>query len=196
MKKKKNNLNVLTYGYLPKTYLPNWGRNLWQFFRNIKYAYQRVTRGFCDQDVWSLSDFYSELFYQSLNHLANTTIGCPAGGEFEDSDNITGFEKWQNCLKEMAEHFLNTQEYNEDVPINQELLRLFTEMESYIQDYKFVKLFDSSCSQLEEVYKDEDKYNKAREIWLAKEEEAYEFRNSEKDIAFSMMQKYFFNLWD
>ena len=35
-----------------------------------------------------------------------------------------------------------------------------------------------------------------KQSWLDKEEEASQFREQEKNTAFEMLSKYFFNLWD
>jgi len=192
---KINNLNVLTYGYNYWGYIPNWFRNIKQFFRNIKYAYQRIIKGYCDQDIWDLDSFYSELFYQTLNELADTTIGYPGVGEFADTETTDGYEKWKDTLREMAEHFLNTQEWNKDIPVNKEASMAFEEMQSYVSDTYFEPT-DKNYSRLVEKYTDKDAYNKAKEIWLEKENKANDFRNWEKDVACEMLKKYFFNLWD
>jgi len=177
-----NNLNVFSYGYY------NWRcplRNIKQFFRNIKYAYQRATRGFCDQDAWSLDSFYSELFYQTLNHLAENAYGSPYELELEE---------WQAILKEMAQHFYNSQEFGGSA-INKEVAELSEKMHSYITNIKLVKVSDNA-SKMEYEYSDEEAYNKAKNAWLAKEKEASEYRQAEKDKACDMLKKYFFNLWD
>jgi len=194
---KDNNLNVLTYSYSPWRYPSNWCSNLKQFFRNIKYAHQRITQGYCDQDVWNLDSYYSELFYKTLKELANTTHGYPGYGEFADTETESGYDKWVNYLNEMAEHFINTQEWREDTPMNIERDKAWEEMNKYITKWSFEKEHpDDKYSRLVEEYSDEVQYNRARKKWLDKERKSSNFRVSEKDKAFEMMRENFFHLWD
>ena len=71
--KSENNLNVFRYGYLKKRPLSN----IRQFFRNVKYAYQRSTKGYCDYDLWNLGDTILHLINQSLKEFTAKTEGYP-----------------------------------------------------------------------------------------------------------------------
>ena len=83
MNKNKDLLNVFTYGYVswrcPLT-------NIKQFFRNIKYAYQRITKGYCDQDKWNLNTYLSNLLYLSLTDLSEHHCGFPTSYEEINND--------------------------------------------------------------------------------------------------------------
>lgn len=70
-----------------------------QFFHNLKYAWQRAIRGYCDRDIWNLDIFYSDLFYQTLNKLADDTNDYPGIEPWETP------EKWEEYLREMASLF-------------------------------------------------------------------------------------------
>lgn len=154
-----NKLNVLTYGYLPWGRPGNWIKNIGQFFRNVKYAYQRVTRGFCDWDTWELDHYYSELFYQSLSYLADHHYGYPGVGEF-DTD-----EKWTKYLKNMAELFRTcSMEASDRYPD------------------KFDRYLEFSDSE--------------KAAWFQLENKVWEDQIKDKDQAFDMLKKSFYDLWD
>lgn len=165
--KETNYLNCLTYGYLPLSYWKNWFRNIRQFFRNIKFAYQRITRGYCDRDVWDLDHYYSELFYQTINKLAEETYTYPA--EYT-------FEGWQDYLREMAQHFKNSQEWNEN-EINNTIKEHFNNM---------IKFKESESEE----------YENAKNKWLKLEIEAAKYREDELNAGIDMLKKSFNNLWD
>lgn len=102
-----NKLNVFNTQWCPWKYPSNWIRNARLFFRQFKWAYQRITRGFCDFDTWDLDNYYLELFYQTLNHLAENTHGWPSNEKFPN------FEDWQNYLKELADYFYRADDTND-----------------------------------------------------------------------------------
>ena len=54
----KNKLNLFTYGYYPGTPF----QNIKQFFRNIKFCFQRCIKGYCDKDVWDMDIYLTYLF--------------------------------------------------------------------------------------------------------------------------------------
>lgn len=103
-------LNVFKQNYCPWKYPSNWRPNFRLFFRQFKWAYQRATRGYCDYDVWDLDSYYLDLFFVTLNHLADTAYGYPGTKEFPT------YEDWQRALKEMAWHFFKANESNDYFP--------------------------------------------------------------------------------
>lgn len=89
-------MNVLVRGYLPWKYIPNWPRNIKHFFRSLKYAYQRITKGYCDSDIWSLYPYYSKILSATLRELAKSLNSYPP--------ELTPIE-WNDTLIKMAECF-------------------------------------------------------------------------------------------
>ena len=91
-----NNLNVFNTHWCPWKYPSNWIKNSRLFFRQFKWAYQRVTRGFCDFDVWDLDTYLSQLLSQSIEHLAKTSHSYPGTEEFPT------YESWEAYLMEIV----------------------------------------------------------------------------------------------
>lgn len=166
----KNNLNVFKYNSFSR----NPFKVISQFFRNIRYAYQRATKGYCERDVWNLDYFYLKLFYSTLRELADTTHGYPA--EFEDP------ELWSAMLREIAEHFNNANEDTVDFPLAKETDELHEKMLEF-------DIFSDKT-------KEDPRYQELREAWFDKVKELANFRVLEKNIGFELLKKYFFDLWD
>lgn len=93
-------MNCLTYCYNSWKRPINWLRNLRQFFRNIKWAYQRVTKGYCDYDLWDMDMWLSHLLNRSLIDFANKVHGYP--------DSLVENEhEWKSTLYNMSTAFKN-----------------------------------------------------------------------------------------
>lgn len=71
-------------------------------FRNIygimKWSYQRITRGYCDADVWDLDNYFLELIPGTLELLSDKTDSYP-------SDIIKDCDEWKDFLKKVAHCF-------------------------------------------------------------------------------------------
>lgn len=94
-----NKLNVFGYGFWPARHVFH---NTKTFFRNIKYAWQRATKGYCDYDVWDLEDFYTKLFINSLGDYVKDLHSLPL--DFEEEEN------WIEYINEIRQHFINSEE--------------------------------------------------------------------------------------
>ena len=55
----------------------NWWDNIKDFFRGFKYAYQRATKGYCDYDLFSISDWFLEMFPNMLKEFSDGTHSYP-----------------------------------------------------------------------------------------------------------------------
>ena len=92
-----NKLNVFNTQWCPWKYPSNWPRNIRLFFRQFKWAYQRITRGFCDFDVWDMDIYLSQLIADEVKHLADTTHSYPGTTEFPT------YESWKAYLYKISE---------------------------------------------------------------------------------------------
>lgn len=81
-----NKLNVFNQDWCPWRYPSNWIKNTGLFFRQFKWAYQRITKGYCDADYWDLDTHLSRLMAQSIKELADNTHGYPGTEEFPTYD--------------------------------------------------------------------------------------------------------------
>lgn len=101
-----------------------WGR----LFRCIRWAYQRIKKGYCDQDMWDLGDYYIVLMHNSIKEFADNTNSYPMPLPSEnpsfvhaikiDSEEDLLLENWKNILYGIARDLElgcdgNTWDYNE-----------------------------------------------------------------------------------
>ena len=68
--------------------------NIECFFDNIKYAKQRITRGFADCDVWDYNSYLKKLFADGLVYLADNLLSYP--------ERYGSAENWKKELKRIA----------------------------------------------------------------------------------------------
>ena len=66
------------------------------FCRDIKWFFQRGTKGYANSDVWVLCDYYLDIFIGGLSHLKENLSGYPT--------NLTE-EKWNEILQKMIDGF-------------------------------------------------------------------------------------------
>lgn len=80
---------------------------MWQqysgLFKNLKWYWQRATRGYADCDVWSLDGYLSEIIPPVIRKL-KTGCGCPS--ELYDKEKVNDeCWKWKKILEEIAQGF-------------------------------------------------------------------------------------------
>ena len=127
MKKKERKLTVFSES--PYLRWDIYHRVLW-FFKSIKCAWQRATKGYCYRDTWDLDCFYTQLFIDSLTEFKENLHGAPA--EFYDENLVNQSEPWEAYLTEMVQHFYNSLEENE-VQKNENKKEMITCCPAYCQ---------------------------------------------------------------
>jgi len=161
-----NELNVFhkdTYGSWK--YPKNWLKNIEQFFYNTKCAWQRVTKGYCSRDVWSLDTYLLNLLHFTIRDLAFHHYGYPCTEPFDTDEDWTKFlfdvswkfyraneehdvyphpmyDKWCEDIHNHPEEFLNDQS-----PYSHEM---FVEMQEL--DEKRKAVFEDAWRQLGEYF--------------------------------------------
>ena len=168
-------LNVFTYGYNAPRHI---FANIKQFFHNVRFAWQRATRGYCDFDLFDLDSFYSQLFVDSLEDFTKNLHGAPM--EFYDFEHDS-CQPWSDYIKEMRQHFYNSIEENEvqknEIEYNH----------SFEIDRETGELRNTDTSLQNE---------EARAKWLAREQEIQAWRDAELAKGMQMLEKVYHGLWD
>lgn len=91
------NLNVFNrHNFYSWRYPKWWGKNIGIFFRQFKWAYQRITKGYCEYDWIDLDKYLAQLMADTIDELAEYGIGYPGFGEFDAP------EKWKAYLKKIV----------------------------------------------------------------------------------------------
>ena len=168
-KNKFNNRNVF------KLYPHNWKRpsnwwdNIKDFFRGFKYTYQRATKGYCDYDLFSISDWFLEMFPNMLKEFSEGTYSYP--WDMEEKE-------WRKYLVEMREHFLNAcKDYKDSSP---------EAKKEYDELYKDFPL---------ELYNTKEREEKVKKYYK-KVKEYDDYKQEELKKGMDMFQKRFWDLWD
>ena len=175
-KSKFNGRNVFTLCPYSWKYPSCWLRNIESFFRGFKYTYQRATKGYCDYDLFSISDWFLEVFPNMLKEFADETYSHPY-----DMDE----KEWGKYLVEMREHFLNAcKEYENSSP---EARKEFDEL---YKDFSAAEYFKNP-----ELYNTKERKEKIKEYYK-KVKEYDNYKQEELKKGMDMFQKRFWDLWD
>lgn len=154
------------------------------FFRSLKCAWQRATKGYCYRDIWDLDHFYTQLFIDSITSFKHNLHGAPSDLYDEKNDSI---EKWENYLDEMVLHFYNSLEENE-VQKNE-----FEEEYRRLNPFEIIKN-NQGFYTLKENH--ETEAIKIKEKWFEREKEISDWRASELNKGLDMLKERFQSLWD
>ena len=91
------------YSY-PWRYPVNWIRNIKEFFKNIKWSWQRAKYGVSDYDAWDLDGYFVKVLINGLDRMMANLHGAPI--EFYDEENDSA-QPWIDYLTEAKEHLKN-----------------------------------------------------------------------------------------
>ena len=169
----KVDLNAFTrIPYCPWTYPSNWWSNIKLFFRKCKWAYQRITRGYADCDLWDFDSYVADFLSSALTYFAEHHEGYP------DSLFPTD-EAWTAYLKEMAEHFYASNESNDYFP-----MPAMDKWIEYADSHEEIQIADSWAKN---PYSEEF-VQEGKDLCVKRQEEMIQ--------GFEMLKEVYFNLWD
>ena len=181
-----------------------------------RMAKQKVKRGFCDEDVWSIDFWFCKTIAPMLRQLAKTSHGCPLldeNGDVIHKENTSGEEmdiyskRWEETLLHMA--FL-ADEMHEDTcsmknPFEKEYSRIhktFTKKHGFWGE----KLYTEEERKKKEngIYtmytpKDDpvhgEEYRKIIDQHSEYETKIWDYMEECKNEFFVLFSKYFRHLW-
>ena len=98
---KRNKLSVFSKEYYLKwTSFPGFKYNIGLFFRNFKYAYQRITKGYCERDLWNMDYWICNILSNAFHDFARDTHSYPDevgyNGWLKKINNASD-ELWHSC---------------------------------------------------------------------------------------------------
>ena len=91
----RNELNVFKMGWFPWRYPGNWWRNIKNFFKCLKRAWERATKGYCHWDTYDLGDYMVTLILESIKKFRKDLIAYPVDMTYEE---------WEAILDEVIYH--------------------------------------------------------------------------------------------
>ena len=156
-----------------------------QLKRELKWAWQRVKRGYDDQIFWSFDHYLDQLIIKDLQWMLKNRNGSPVLEGWTEDD---CHEKWTEILKEMLHYFKqSTEQYCSEVNEYEDLV----DFDSYFVPSKdggrySTMHYKDISTEAEEI---RDKYH-----MRSKEIDEYRAANHKK--AMDMLSKYYRHLWD
>ena len=167
-------------------------KRLWDFVtdipREIKWFYQRGTRGWADKDTWGFDHYLSKVISGGLNHLANKSIGHPSS--FSTCDYDSNIENaCEICMEKN-----NVKECPDLLRWKEALNRLSKEFSNYDNDDLSTEFYKGR----ETIFEDGELKNNPE---ITKEEWEEYLRKSKKqmddfDDVLKEFIKYYRNYWD
>lgn len=150
-------------------------------FKNIKYAFQRIQKGYDDTDVWAPDWWFERTFIPMLKEFKKDLHGFPQEFSYDKNgnllDNNISMENWKTKIDEMINCF---EEMTEDG---------CSERNEYEQEFDMY--FDIGNKDGENNISEELK-NK----YFEREQKIYKYREKMKNKGFKLLSQYFWDLWD
>lgn len=138
----------------------------------MKYCFQRIYRGYCDADLWSIDDWFLNVIPSMLKQFAKESVGYPTQYQLE------WYEKHKDEINMTVDEMRSSLDWSD------EKKRLHETIE---KDWK-------DC-----LYGIADDFEKARYYFEEDgltEEKGWEKAEEYKEKALNEFSKWFFSLWD
>ena len=155
-----------------------------QFGRELKWAWQRVKRGYDDRIFWNFDSYLDRIIIKALQWMLKNRHGSPVLEGWTEED---CHEKWTQVLKEMLHYFMQSTEQH------------CNEVNEYSDLVDFDSYFvPSECGKYSTMhYKDKSREAEAlREKHYARSREIDEYRAANHEKAMAMLNKYYRYLYD
>lgn len=193
-RKKDKSWSAFCFGMSPWKYPSNWFKNIGQWFRNLKYVWQRACYGYSDFDIWNLSDYHVFLLGEMLDQLAENPSGFPTAcqgidiKEIAEEDDKEALEAWKTTLKNLALNFHKAYEP-----------RMYWQNEYLKTYYEFLdktrKIEDTGVS-LKIRYEDNEEFQRVREKYWERDKEIEELRENAYKEGLDGLKRWHRDLWD
>ena len=129
-------------------------RKLSDWKHEIKWAWQRVFKGYDDQTIWSMHSSISDYFPKMIRELKNEVHGYPSDPFNKEKQEIKSIKDWKNVLEKIAIGFdaarkIDGHEYIKEVKLKKPRKDMFGK-DSYIGHKIDKKHYDKLYKEFEE----------------------------------------------
>ena len=160
-----------------------------QLYKDISFSWQRIWRGYCDFDRYSIYDWFLAIMPGMLSEYKEKRHGSPYMGEGDNEAD------WNAVLDRMIYLLREADE------------RTCSQANRYEADFeKALEEFDRRPKNQEGLNKprdnivhfpdEEPEYKEISRLYLEEEKRIYEYRESCKNELFQLFSKWFYDLWD
>ena len=193
-------------------------KKLWgvirQFGRDLLRCHQRIWRGYCDYDLFSIDHWFLGIMPSMLQEFKDTQHGCPVAPDCishkvfldrDDGKDDEALKSWNAILDRMI--FL-LKEADEETcrrtnPYEEEYLRVRREFEAKYGKWGEKLMTDREKDDLKNnrgrrVYfpGDTEEYKPLHDQYIAEERKIDQYRHDCKDEALALFSEWFYELWD
>lgn len=147
-------------------------------FKKIKWAKQRIDRGYSDYDAYDLDLYLTSLLRDSLRTLAKNTHSYPEGMTYDE---------WISYLNLAADL------------LDRSVDRSFDTCQYYLNEYEDAYTNYLSQCRIEDgqfIFPKGEELEEVRKKYLARENAIAEARRSDRNKALDMIKERWDDLWD
>lgn len=139
------------------------------FYREIKFFFQRGIKGYCDKDLWSIDYWFIKTIIPMLEEFNEIKHGVPI--DMEEEEWTMEIKNMIYCFKESTDEYCS-------------------EKNEYEEDFHNLIWRDYAMPN---KYKDEEEL---RQKWIDREYEIDKYKEKMRNKGFELFSKYYDNLWD
>ncbi len=149
-----------------------------KFLQKIQFKFQRAKKGYCDEDLYSIYDWFIEIFSKMLGEFIECTCGYPLNTK-ELTEEVSKMpEMWIEQQRSTINKILK--KYDSEFDLNDGFC-------CWLLILLRIKHCFELCDEFNDVYEP---------YWKTQQYEEKEKRlNDYKKEAFDLFGKYFFALW-
>lgn len=174
----------------------NWFYNIRQWFCNWKFVFQRAKYGYCDIDVWNMTDYHTFLLGEMLLSLAENPTGFPMAMRAEippeetmtEEQEAAAMAEWKELLTRMGTHFLHVYDAEKYNP-NQ----FWDDLSKKLKETQEIKHEKASVIVSHRADRD---LERLREMYNKRQKEIMEWREDEYEKGLQLLKEWHNNLWD
>lgn len=112
------------------------------FFKSLKWAWQRATKGYCEKDVWNIDSWFLSIIPYMLEELKNDHVGFPGILKYGEGEKT--YEEYSKQATEEEKEVL----FEEGNKSWEEILSLMI--------FLFKESFESTCTKTNTYKKEHD----------------------------------------
>ena len=177
------------------------GRLLKQIARDIKWSHQRIWKGYCDYDLFSIDSWFMKVMPRMLREFKETRHGSPVAinnpsqAVFLDDEerNQTVHNEWDKILDRMIFLLGEMDEYSCSQQ-NSFADEYFEVIEKLLQ-YPETRPDGSSSYRFPDL-KEYPEYKELDENYHSEEKRLAQYRLDCKRVFFELFSTHFYDLWD
>ena len=174
----------------------NWFYNIRQWFYNWKFVFQRAKYGYCDIDVWNMTDYHTFLLGEMLLSLAENPTGFPMAMRAEippeetmtEEQEAAAMAEWKELLTRMGTHFLHAYDAEKYNP-NQ----FWDDLSKKLKETREIKHEKASVIV---SHRSDRELERLREMYNRRQKEIMEWREDEYEKGLQLLKAWHDNLWD